>query len=240
MRFLISIFSIALFFVGCSSNTGNLTLSGTVKGLKKGTLYLQKFEDTVLISVDSVVIDGNSDFVFHQTIEEPEVFYLWVKPKDASLKDDRVRFFAEPGTMTINTVLDKFGSQARITGSSNDSILRDYNKLKQRFIEKNLDLIEERLKLKSDSLIALNENRQQRLLANQYYTTVNFAINNKNLEIAPYLMLSEAPYVNVKYLDTVYNSLDSKIKSSKYGKELELYIQSRKSGDSLESVDSVN
>lgn len=236
MRFFISIISISLLIIGCSSKTENLTLSGTVKGLKKGTLYLQKFEDDVLISVDSLIIDGNSDFVFHQNLEEPEVYYLWVKPKDGSLKDDRVRFFAEPGMITINTVLDKFGSQAQISGSANDSILRVFNKLKQRFIEKNLGLIEERLKLQpgsSDSLILANENRQQRLLSNQYYTTVNFAINNKEFEVSPYLMLTEAPYVNVKYLDTVYNSLDSKIKSSKYGKELELYIQSRKTNDSL-------
>lgn len=236
MRFLISIFSIALFFIGCSSNTGNLTISGTVKGLKKGTLHLQKFEDTALISVDSLVVDGKSDFVFHQNIEEPEIYYLWIQPKDASLKDDRITFFAEEGTLTINTVLDKFGSSARISGSSNDSILREYNKLKQRFITKNLELIEERLTFKpgtSDSLIAVNENKQQRLLSNQYYTTVNFAVNNKDFEVAPYLMLTEARYVHVNYLDTVYNALNTKIKSSKYGKELELYIQSIKENDTL-------
>jgi len=243
MRFLISVFIAFLFFTGCTSKTENLTLSGTVKGLKKGTLYLQKFEDTLLISVDSVHIDGKSDFVFREQLDEPEIYYLYVQLKDASLQDDLITFFAEEGTMTIHTVIDEFGNRARITGSKNDSILRVYDKLKQRFITRNLELIEERLKLKSgspDSLKIAIELQQQRLLSNKYYTTVNFAINHKDFEVAPYLVLSEAAEVQVKYLDTVYNVLPQKIKDSKYGRELESFIQFRRENDSLEFVNSID
>lgn len=234
MRFFISAFCLAIFLIGCSSNTGNLTITGNVKGLKKGSLLLQKFEDTTLITVDSMIIDGNSHFMFSEEIIEPEIFYLYVRLKDGSLKDDRIRFFAEEGTITINTTIDKFGSNAKISGSKNDSLLREYNKIKQRFTSRNLDIIEERLKLNSDSdsLILENEIKQQRLLSNQYYSTVNFAINNKEFEVAPYLILTETPFANAKYLDTVYSALNPKIKNSKYGKELESLIKFRKENDS--------
>lgn len=232
----LTIFSLLLICIGCSSNSENLTISGTVKGLKKGTLYLQKFQDTTLVTLDSLVADGNSDFTFYQHLDEPEIFYLYVQPKDASLKDDRIAFFAEEGTLDIQTNLKHFGSGARVSGSANDSILRNYDKIKQRYIDRNLELIEKRLNpnsRKSDSVLAANDRDQQRLLSNLYITTVNFAINHKNYEVAPYLILSETPYANVKYLDTVYNSLDSKIKNSKYGKELESLIRLRKENDSL-------
>lgn len=38
-----------------------MTVSGNVKGLKKGTLYLQKVNDTVLITVDSLQIKGDGN-----------------------------------------------------------------------------------------------------------------------------------------------------------------------------------
>ncbi len=38
----------------CSNKTkGDMTVQGTITGLQKGTLYLQKMQDTLLISVDS-------------------------------------------------------------------------------------------------------------------------------------------------------------------------------------------
>ena len=58
--------------------------------------------------------------------------------------------------------------------------------------------------------------------------TVNFAMNHKEYELAPYLMLSEIYNSNTKYLDTVYKALTPKIKDSKYGKSLESFIKSNK------------
>lgn len=231
MRYLFGIFSIVLFTVACSSPTGNMQVSGTVKGLKKGTLILQKFEDTILVSVDSLEVDGNSSFVFSEEIESPEIYYLYVRLKDGSLRDDRIAFFAEPGNIEITTNLENFGSAAKVSGSSNDSLLRDYDKLKQRFVAKNLELIEKQLKLKGknkDSAKAEIERQQQSLISNKYFATINYALNHKEYEVAPYLMLSEAFNAQTKYLDTVYNALDTKVKDSKYGKELESFIKSRK------------
>ncbi|MBA3985974.1 MAG: hypothetical protein H0X63_05245, partial [Flavobacteriales bacterium] len=47
-------------------------------------------------------------------------------------------------------------------------------------------------------------------------------------EIAPYLAISEIFDANIKYLDTIYNSLPEKNKISTYGKELEKFITERK------------
>lgn len=213
-----------------------MELSGNVKGLKKGTLILQKIEDSSLISIDSVVVNGDSNFSFSEKIESPEIYYLYVRLKDGTLVDDRIPFFAENGEMKIETSLEKFGSAAKVSGSKNDSLLREYDKLMQRYINKNLDLIEQRLKLhgnKKDSLALAIDGQRRNLQSSKYFATINFALNKNEYEVAPYVVLSEAYNANVKYLDTVYNALSPKIKNSKYGKELESFITERKKLDTL-------
>jgi hypothetical protein len=236
MRYFLATAILFLTIIGCSTDTEMMNLTGNVKGLKKGTILLQKFEDTVLVTVDSIVVDGNSNFAFSEKIESPEIYYLYVRLKDGTLRDDRITFFAENADLNIKTNLKNFGSAAEVTGSENDKALKEYLKLKNRYVIKNLSLIEERLKMGNDvadsSLIKI-EQKQRALLSNKYLATINFAINHKDREVAPYLMLSEVYDSNIKYLDTVYNSLTPKIKDSKYGKELESFILNRKKTDTV-------
>ncbi len=236
MRYFLSIALVFLSLIGCSTDTQMMNLTGNVKGLKKGILLLQKFEDTVLITVDSIIVDGNSDFSFSEKIESPEIYYLYVRLKDGTLRDDRIAFFAENADLNIKTNLKNFGSAAVVTGSENDKAFKEYLKLKNRYVIKNLGLIEDRLKLGNevaDSSIMKIEQKQRALLASKYLATINFALNHKDHEVAPYLILSEVYDSNIKYLDTVYNALTPKIKDSKYGKELESFIVNRKETDTL-------
>jgi len=236
MRYFLSIVIVFLSFLSCSTDTEIMNLTGQVKGLKKGVLLLQKFEDTVLVTVDSLVVDGNSNFSFSEKIESPEIYYLYVRLKDGTLRDDRITFFAENGDLNIKTNLKNFGSAALVTGSENDKALKEYLKLKDRYVIKNLGLIEERLKLGNevaDSSSLKIEQKQRTLLSSKYLATINFAINHKDYEVAPYIVLSEVYDSNIKYLDTVYNSLSPKIKDSKYGKELESFIEDRKKTDTI-------
>lgn len=236
MRYILSLVIVFISLISCTKDTEIMNLTGTVKGMKKGTILFQKFEDTALVTIDSVVVDGNSNFSFSDKVESPEVYYLYVRLKDGSLRDDRILFFAENSDITINTNLKNFGSAAVVTGSENDIALRQYLKLKERYVIKNLDLIEERLKLNKinkDSIDMKLEQKQRSLNSSKYFATINYAINNKNLEVAPYLVLSEVYDAQVKYLDTVYNALTPKIKDSKYGKELESFIENRKKTDTI-------
>ena len=68
----------------------------------------------------------------------------------------------------------------------------------------------------------------ENLLKRRYLYTVNFAINNKDYEVAPYLAISEVYDANIKYLDTIYNSLTPKVKESKYGRSLQEFLKERR------------
>ena len=57
MKSYFCITALLLFFlIGCAPEH-EMQLTGTIDGLKKGTLLLQKVEDTMLVSVDSITID---------------------------------------------------------------------------------------------------------------------------------------------------------------------------------------
>ena len=108
-------------------------LTGHVDGLKKGTLLLQRIEDTLLVSVDSVMVNGDSNFEFSKEIESPEIYYLYLRLKDGTLIDERIPFFAEPGEISIKTSLKNLAVNARVEGSKNQDALNDYKKLLNRY-----------------------------------------------------------------------------------------------------------
>lgn len=234
----LSILCIAvLSFMACSKKEGNLTVTGKVKDLKKGTLYLQKIEDTSLINLDSVKVNGNSSFSFQTDIESPQVLYLYLNKVDNSSFDDRIMFFAEPGEMTVNTSLEKFESEVTVNGSLNHQKLLEYRKMMERFNSQNLDLIKTNLEAQQEGnqdLVEETQEKHDKLLKRRYLFTVNFALNHKDLELAPYLAISEVFDANIKYLDTIYTSLTPKVQDSKYGKSLEKFLKDRREAENQE------
>ena len=83
------------------------------------------------------------------------------------------------------------------------------------------------LKSGDDSLANVLSLQQERLMSSRYLAAINFAKNNGDLALAPYLMTTDAFDANLKYHDTVYSSLTPEIQNSKYGKELKAIIKTR-------------
>ncbi|MGB8706300.1 MAG: DUF4369 domain-containing protein [Gillisia sp.] len=237
MKKFILLFVCAVSILACSEKESNLLVKGNVKGLKKGILYLQRIDDTLLVNVDSMKVNGDANFEFHDFIKSPQIMYLYLQKVDNTDYDDRIEFFAEPGEITINTNLKHFDTEAKIVGSSNEEKLEEYKKMMSRFNDKNLDLIKKNFEAEKDhdeeAIIALDKEYSQ-LLKRKYLYTVNFAINNKDKDIAPYLALSEVFDANIKYLDTIYNSLTPQVKKSKYGKALKDFLKERRKNEKLE------
>ena len=237
MKKLALLLVILISITACSEKESNLIVSGEIKGLKKGTLYLQKIQDTILVNVDSVVVDGDPNFNMETYIESPQIMYLYLEKVDNNQYDDRIDFFADEGQVTINTKLEKFETSANVVGSVNQEKLMEYRKMISRFNDKNLDLIKESFeaeKAQDEEKLMEIDQKYDKLLKRKYLYTVNFAINNKDHEIAPYLALSEVFDANIKYLDTIYTSLAPKVKKSKYGKELKDFLKERRKEEKLE------
>ena len=223
---------IAAFIASCAGTSENtMTVTGKVKGLKKGTLYLQHIVDTSLVNIDSLTIKGEGNFTFSTEIESPEIFYLYLDKNDNNDINDRITFFGEPGEITINTSWNTFDLNAKVTGSESQDKLSEYQKVMSRFNTKNLEYIRASLNpenqndpAKMDSLQDLSDKNVKR----GYLFALNFAMNNTDSYVAPYIALKEVSDANIKYLDSINNSLSPAVANSKYGKELKKFIAEQK------------
>ena len=204
-----------------------MIVSGNIDGLKKGTIYLQKQQDSIIVSIDSILLEGNSNFKFESEINEPDIYYLYLDKNDGDSLNDIITFFGNNGEINIQTSLKNFDSSYEISGSKNTELLQEYFSIIRKFNLQNLDLLEifykaqiENNQAKIDSVNTQIEN----LIKRKYLYTLNFATNNSEYEISPYLAVSQIADANQEFLLKLYDTLPEKIKNSKYGKILQTLI----------------
>lgn len=231
MKKLIGSLLIISVLISCNSKkSGNMLVHGTIEGLKKGTVYLEKLKDTTLVAVDSVSLNGTNTFTLTDNVNSPEVYNLTLSEKP----DETISFFGEKGEITINTKLSKFSIGAKIKGSKNQELLEEHKTMLKKFNDRQLDLLKEKFDAKKNNdseLLAKIEKEENNLVKRKYLYTTNFAIQHGKFEVAPYIALTDLYYANVKLLDTVNNSLSKKVKKSKYGLELKKFIKNIKKNE---------
>ena len=208
-----------------------MVVKGKVEGLRKGKLFLQKMEDTLLINVDSVQISGTPKFEFKTDIETAEIFYLYLDKEDGDSLNDRILFFGEEGLIEINTLLKTFESSAEITGSKNQELLQEYISFNRKFNDQNLSLMQKFYQAQIDQNNKLADSLQYKidnLLNRRYLYTINFAANNTDQNIAPYLALTRVFDANLSLLDSIAVKMTPQVKESKYGMEFINFLEKRR------------
>ena len=195
-----------------------MTVKVNVENFKKGNVYLQKVSDSTLINIDSIFVKKNESIIFKYKIDSPELFYLNL---DISNIENRIEFFGEKGEININTSLEKFNSDFNITGSSADSIYRDYLSVIKKFNNQRLDLIKlsfDIAKTETDDSLIKVQNQINLLDKRQYLYNLNYAVSNGNSYISPLIAINEFSDSGKIVLDTIKNSMSNKVLDSKYGK----------------------
>ena len=134
--------TLLIFLSSCSSNKNKMIVTGNIDGLKKGTVYLQQQQDSIIVSLDSININGNSEFILDTEIEEPDIYYLYLDKYDGDSLNDIITFFGNTGEIYINTRLQTFDSSYEISGSKNSELLGEYLAIIRKYNLQNLDLLE--------------------------------------------------------------------------------------------------
>ena len=225
-----------LFLFSCAEKKSdkNFVLTGNIKGLKEGKLYIQRMKDTTLVVIDSIIISGDSNFKSEFDIQSPEMLYLFLDRGVSNSLDNNIPFFAEQGKMNIQTSLDFFTADAKITGSKNHELYEEYKKVMSKFVDKDLELIQKKVmayKENKTDEIAKIEEEQNGILKRKYLYSTNFAVNNGDHEVSPYVALAEIYDINLKYLDTIHKTMTPKVAKSLYGKKLTEYYNERKKSE---------
>lgn len=222
-------------FIACkkeeTKSDANLHITGNVKGIKQGKLYIQMLQDSTLVVMDSIIFDGKSEFESHLKIDSPEMLYLFLDRGQSNSLDNNLVVFAEPGNISIETSLETFYANAQVKGSKNHDLLQDFLKINSRFTNEQLVLLEKEIKATQES----NQERidsiqiaNEKLIKRKYLYTINFALTQKDYEVSSYIALSEVHDANLKYLDTIQQSMSPKVANSKYGKMLTKFIEERR------------
>lgn len=226
--FLVLVSAFALIACNNDKKSGNTQITGEIKGLKQGTLYIQQLKDNKLITLDSIVLKGTSTFETGFDLKEPEVLYLGLNRGTTQSLDNLILFFAEPGKLKINSSLDNFSGGAIVEGSKNQDLYTKYLKTKAGYSHKQSDLIKDVLMAQKNNLTAKADslekvlNRSTRM---SYLNAVNFALKNNKNEVAAYVALTDVVTTNNKHLDTIYKNLAPEVAQSKYGVILKNYLE---------------
>ena len=198
-----------------------------VKDLKKGTLYLERVQDSILVAVDSMQITQEKPIVLEADLNHPELFYVLLERNKADDFDNRIPFFGEAGNISIQTTLDGYVTKAEVVGSPTQDIFNSYNKVISQFNNEELDLLaaylQAQISQNNDSL-ALLEKQSASLAKRKILFTANFAVNNNNSVIAPYLALYSLTSGSKSLLDTIAASMSDDVRNSSYGKQLRDYL----------------
>ncbi len=211
--------------ISCNNDESNnyMSVVGKIDGLRKGSLYLQKFIDSTFISIDSTNVNNDFEFNLGTPLDEPDIYYLYLDKFDGDSLNDRIKFFGDIGEITINSRVNTFDLTAEILGSYNQTLMEEYISIIRKFNLENLDLLE----IYYDSQINGNNRRFDsvnnaidNLIKRKYLYSLNFATTNANYEISPYILTTEVPDANKELLKQVYDKFNDSIKDSKYGKLL--------------------
>ncbi len=229
MKRLLAISLIALFSIHACTNkkntiSNNLTVEGKVKGLRLGTLVLKKLDKDSIVSIDSVKIDGNEDFLIETHIDEPQELLLELP----QVPDGKILFFAAPGdTIKVYTFLETFGVNPVVMGGENQEKLNEYNEMMKKFNDKELDLFQARFnasKSKNQKLMDSLEQATRRIQKKKQLYKLNFIFTNKDLPVAGYVGYTNFCN-NKKALDTIYKVLNDSVKKLKYGREIKKQLK---------------
>lgn len=229
MRFSFAFFTLLFItiFTACNQEDSNhnLTVQGSIDGLKKGTLYLQQLQDSTLTTIDSLTIKGDGNFKFTHYIESPDLFYLFLDKVDYNQFNDRITFFAEPGVTSINTSWKTFDTNAQIIGSPSQKKYAEVQNMLSEFNKRDLSLLQQNI---ADSTITDSIARLRNANAiSRYRYLLNFGFNNLDAYVTPYILLTEAAEANPKYLDSIANSLSKVVAKSKYGQKFKAFTKER-------------
>ena len=220
MKKILLLAGLAVAFVSCQQEKfDGLDLSGEIKGLKQGTLYLKTAKDSQIVILDSMVFNGQSAYHFQVPMEEPTVVYLTLDRGFSTSQDNFITVFAEPGEMTVNSTLNQFYADTKVEGSENHQLYAEYLEKKKKYTDRQLDVHRAKILTPTDR-VAKHDSLDKviyRYVRRIHSNAVQFSLAHADKEVSPYIAITEVMPINRQYLDTIYNSLTPQIKASQYG-----------------------
>jgi peroxiredoxin len=219
---------VALLFSCSKVAKGEYLITGNIKGIKTGLVFLQKQNPAGMgiINIDTVkVVDGK--FEIKGKITEPEISFIEVKNING-----KVPFVLEEGEITIAVDKDSI-FKSKLSGTySNDEFYNfnsESNKIQKRLQKKVMDFQMKNMAAMNDArknndTVTINSLRKQYDVIQKDITdyTFNYPKNHPKSFIS--VLIVQAMFNNPNFkpaaIETTFNSLDESLKKTKPGKKI--------------------
>jgi len=202
--------------VSCSTKKDQYTITGNVKGVKTGKIYLQKFDSEKWVNLDSTGLD-KGNFNFAGTILLPEMWQIVMEDKQIALT-----LFVEGSEINVEIFPDSV-DKSTVNGSVTHDIYRGYLSMKEPLNRRMEEISKEWKKgreigdtvvmNRADSIAFVLEGDMKNLL-------IDFAKKNNATVVTPYLVMRNSWQFELPDLEKISAELDTSIYSSQYTQSL--------------------
>lgn len=213
MRNVIAIFALALTVFSCQTAKDEFLIKGSIEGVNKGKVYLQKIVEGQPQGVDTAeVVDGK--FTFKGKMEIPDMRILRLNERDYF-----AQFFLDNSTVTIKAKKDSLRN-TQITGSPTQDIFKLYMAEMEKF-GKDAGALQEKFK---NSMMTGNvkdaENARidyQAMLDNNKVYSKNFVKEHPNSVVSAFITVARlAEQLDETELDSIISKFSPEISNSEY------------------------
>ncbi len=195
-------------------------VSGTMKGVDTGMIYLQKMDSVSWVNVDSAVLK-KSEFEFKGSVVVPEKYKLVVKGQHFSFP-----FFLENSDIKLVVHADSTG-KIEVTGSATQDLFNQFVAKSDSMQEKMKILDQEYSKADSTGDTALVKKLEAQFDAidrDIKDMIVNFAKAHGKSVVSPYLILQNSYRFELPELESIAVSFDTNINASMYAQAVKKRI----------------
>jgi len=203
---------IGTILVSCAGKKDSYTINGKIIGIDSGTVYLQKYNVSEWVKIDSGTLQKGT-FTFKGKIGLPEMWFVTVKDKQVFLP-----LFVENSDITVEVYADSV-DKTNITGSATHDLYKKYqkqsdslNKLMEACYKDYKAAKDANDTLKMKKADSVSESLDKAVKAN----TITFAKANPSSVVGPYLIMRSAWQFELPELEEVSAVFDTSLNSSSY------------------------
>ncbi|MEI7726167.1 MAG: TlpA disulfide reductase family protein [Bacteroidota bacterium] len=212
MKKLAFIVFISSILASCMSNKDQFKISGSVKGVDTGMIFLQKFEVDQWTNVDSTKLK-KGEFAFTGKAELPEMWHLVMKDNQVLLP-----VFLENAKIDVQIFPDSL-EKSVVKGSATHDIYQQYVSMNEAISLKMDDVYKKWKKAKEahDTLgMAQNDSISNALDAEMKKQLQDFTKTNNKTTVSPYLIMRNSWQFELPELEEIVTAMDTSLNRSQY------------------------
>ncbi len=211
------ILCIGIILASCTGNRDQFKISGTVKGVDTGMIFLQKYDQEKWVNADSAKLE-KGEFSFTGKVDLPEMWHLAMQDNQLVLP-----VFVENAKIDVQIFPDSL-DKSTVKGSTAQDVYQQYVAMNEATSAKMDEVYTEWKKAKeaNDTLgMERNDSISNALDAEMKKQLQDFVKTNNKTVVSPYLVMRNSWQFELPELEEVVTVMDTTLNASLYMQSLQ-------------------